>query len=252
MAEGRGKKPKKARWQFSLGIVDVIFAGIGLVGLLAMSFALGTLAGRGDIYRVMHNWGLVEHEAIKIAAHTQPPSPNPGPGQPTAQEAPPEAAPPPGQPTTGSHIPLTPPPAPQAVKGTPPQTAHPAAAPAKKKGKETPSAKERQAKEEELKRLRQEVAKISKFQNKMESQPPKPPGQTAKEKTAPKLTKVAMFRNGAKAKEKLAELQRKGEKVTLKEGKDQEGPYFTIYRQVPAKPQETKSARKPASGQAGQ
>lgn len=251
MAEGRGKKTKKARWQLSLGIVDVAFAGIGLVGLLAMSFALGTLAGRGDIYRVLHNWGLLEHEAIRTAAQTHPPAVNPGPAQPTAQGAPPEAAPPPGQTTTGSHIPLTSQPAPPAVKGNAPQTAPPAATPAKKKGKESPSAKERQAKEEELKRLRQEVAKISKFQNKMESQPPKPPAQTAKEKAAPTLTKVAMFRNSAKAKEKLAELQRKGEKVTIKEGKDQEGPYFTIYRQVPAKTQEAKSAKKPTSGQAG-
>ena len=64
---GRGKKTKKAGWHVTLGIKDVIFAGIGLVGLLMMSFALGALAGRGDIYRAAYSWGLLAPDGAKVA-----------------------------------------------------------------------------------------------------------------------------------------------------------------------------------------
>jgi hypothetical protein len=64
---GRGKKGKKAGWHLTLGIKDAIFAGIGLVGLLMMSFALGALAGRGDIYRVAYSWGLLAPDGAKVA-----------------------------------------------------------------------------------------------------------------------------------------------------------------------------------------
>ena len=67
METGRGKKVKKAAWHLNLGLIDVIFAGIGIVGLMMMSFALGALAGRGDIYRAAYSWGLLNPEPKPVA-----------------------------------------------------------------------------------------------------------------------------------------------------------------------------------------
>ena len=64
---GRGKRGKKAGWHLTLGVRDLIFAGIGLVGLLMMSFALGALAGRGDIYRAAYSWGLLSPDGARVA-----------------------------------------------------------------------------------------------------------------------------------------------------------------------------------------
>jgi hypothetical protein len=72
---GRGKKGKKAGWHLTLGVKDVIFAGIGLVGLLMMSFALGALAGRGDIYRAAYSWGWLAPDGAKVAQWMPAPGP---------------------------------------------------------------------------------------------------------------------------------------------------------------------------------
>ena len=72
---GRGKKAKKAGWHLTLGVKDAIFAGIGLVGLLMMSFALGALAGRGDIYRAAYSWGLLTPDGAKVAQWMPVPGP---------------------------------------------------------------------------------------------------------------------------------------------------------------------------------
>ena len=72
---GRGKKVKKAGWHLTLGVRDIIFAGIGLVGLLMMSFALGALAGRGDIYRAAYSWGLMTPDGAKVAQWVPAPGP---------------------------------------------------------------------------------------------------------------------------------------------------------------------------------
>ena len=72
---GRGKKGKKAGWHLTLGVKDAIFAGIGLVGLLMMSFALGALAGRGDIYRAAYSWGLLTPDGAKVAQWMPAPGP---------------------------------------------------------------------------------------------------------------------------------------------------------------------------------
>jgi hypothetical protein len=247
VAEARGKKTKKARWQLSLGIKEVVFAGLGAAGLMMMSFALGTLAGRGDIYRVMHNWGIVGPETVKAVPAAQPPPAVPPATQAATAEEPKPAAPP----TQGAVAPSQPP---LAAAGKPGAAAAPAPTATKKKGKESAAAKEHQAQQEELRRLQQEVARLSKFQNSFEPQQSKPGRAGSKEKAAPKTgpatVRVAMFRDGAKAKAKLAEMQKKGDKVTLKEGKDQEGPYFVIYRQTPGKQPEARTAasqkKKPA------
>ena len=71
METGRGKKGKKAGWHLSLGLMDVIFVGIGVVGLMSLSFTLGALAGRGDIYRAAYSWGLLTPEP-KAASQEMP------------------------------------------------------------------------------------------------------------------------------------------------------------------------------------
>jgi hypothetical protein len=237
----RGKKGKKAIWHLTLGLKDTIFAGIGVVGLMMMSFALGALAGRGDIYRVAYSWGLWAPENAKVAQLVPPPaatasSQGAAPGaQPAAAAAPapaeapgPAAAAPPkqGAPVTGSIAELPPSPA-----------------GAKKKAKSASGSRDHKAKEEEIHQLRQEVAKKLKFQNSFDTAPKtakqKPKEKEAKAKTAvaPTQVKVAQFRDAKAAKAKVAELQKKGIKTTLKQGKDGKGAYYTVYRQSAAKPQ---------------
>lgn len=242
METSRGKKGKKAIWHLTLGLKDTIFAGIGVVGLMMMSFALGALAGRGDIYRVAYSWGLWAPENAKVAQFVPPPAPTASSqgaaveARPAAAAAPapagapgPAAAAPPkqGAPVTGSIAELPPSPA-----------------GAKKKAKSGPvSSRDAKAKEEEMHRLRQEVAKKLKFQNSFDTAPKtakqKPKEKEAKAKTAaaPTQVKVAQFRDAKAAKAKVAELQKKGIKASLKQGKDGKGAYYTVYRQSAANPQ---------------
>ena len=78
MAEGRGRKAKKASdFKLRLGAKELVFGGLGVAGLVMMSFALGTLAGRGDIYRVLNNWGLIGPDSNRTAqVWYQAPSPS--------------------------------------------------------------------------------------------------------------------------------------------------------------------------------
>ncbi|MGB8991204.1 MAG: hypothetical protein WCD80_04030, partial [Desulfobaccales bacterium] len=90
METSRGKKGKRTGWHLTLGLKDAIFAGIGVVGLLMMSFALGALAGRGDIYRAAYSWGLLTPDGSRVAQQWTPPltapavAPPAAPGTPTA------------------------------------------------------------------------------------------------------------------------------------------------------------------------
>jgi len=260
MEERRGKRKK--RWQLALGLKEVIFAGLGVAGLMMMSFALGTLAGRGDIYRVLYNWGLLPPEASKVAQTWQPPvaslpaqsaaataapatgavsgnAGTPGAAPEVAAAAPPSSVPAPGP--GAAAVQPAPAPVTGAIAGLP---GSPAPA---KKSKGAPSHKELKSKEEEMRRMRREVVAKLKFQNSFDTSPVKPAKakekEKAKEKAAPKQTQVqiAQFRDGNAARAKLAELQKKGEKVTLKQGKDQKGTYYVISRQAPAASGEAKS-----------
>jgi hypothetical protein len=56
--------------------------------------------------------------------------------------------------------------------------------------------------------------------------------------------KVATFRDGKAAKARMAELQKKGVKVSLKQGKDDKGATYTLYRQAPAPPKEGENLAK--------
>jgi hypothetical protein len=251
--EARQKKAVEARWQLVLGLKKIIWGTLGLFCLTVAAFVLGVLAGRGDTNRWLTSWGLVSPEPPKAAQWSPPPEPAPvaapvkapaGPPAPAAGVSPPGPgpAPAPVQPVTGSltGTPSTPPPTP----------------PAGKKAKKSASSKDSQkAKDEELRRLRREMAAKLKFQNSFDTQPKS--GRTGvkqKDKTAkapPVQVKVARYRDAKAAKAKMAELQKKGDKVSLKQGKDQEGAYFDLLRQAPAAPRDgdnlAKKTPKPGS-----
>ena len=247
MGESRGKKAKKAGWQVQLGVKDLICTGLGVVGLVMLSFALGTMAGRGDIYRLLCNWGLLTLDNSKAFQSWQavpPPAPtvnataDPASTEPPVKEKPAPASP------TGQE----PAAAPGPMKGTIAEVPNPL--PPAKKAPLQPTAKENK-----VEKIRKEVAKKLKFQNSLDLTASRsaPPGakakkgndkEAAKPSTAPVL--VAKFRDAAQARGKLAQMQKQGDKVYLKEGKDIEGIFFAIYRQVssgPPKPSQV--AQKP-------
>lgn len=250
MQASRGKKGKRTGWQLVLGVKEVIFAGLGVAGLMMMTFALGTLAGRGDIYRILYNWGLLAPETAK---QVQPWS---GPGvSPPVAPAPRAGSPMAASPGPGPSASVVPAPLVQAlaepaaapVKGTIAGFTGPAAA--SKKTKSGTLSRQGKARAEELRRLRREVASKLKFQNSLETGSWKPARPAPKPKLASaRQMKVAQFRDAKAAKVKLAELQRKGQKVKLKQGKDKKGVYYVIYRQRAALAGEAKTVAQGGKG----
>jgi hypothetical protein len=244
MGESRGKKAKKA-WQMQLGIKELIFTGLGVAGLVMMSFALGTLAGRGDIYRVLHNWGLLGPDSGKAGqiwyqAPPPPAAPVVALSSPAPQEAPTPAKPAPPHAHTADKASTSAP-----VKGS--IAAPPNPLQAKKKSPR----QEAKAKEDKLEKIRREVASKLKFQNSLDlaatrgtssgekSKKGSDKEQTATLKSATSQVIIVKYRNANQARARLAQMQKQGEKVILKEGKDHEGQYFAICRQVTVKPTES-------------
>ncbi|MFZ5450420.1 MAG: hypothetical protein ACOZF2_00905 [Thermodesulfobacteriota bacterium] len=243
MATGRGKKTKKPQWQLSLGMKQVIFGALGLTWMMMIIFILGVLAGRGDIYRWLSSWGLITPGPANIVQWSPPPeapvataSPKPvTPGPLAKLPAPvPSTSAPAPPPITGAMAPapgLTPTPA----KAAPPRV---------KKTKKGISHRDYKAQEAELRKLRREVAKKLVFQNTIGGETAnsahKSPKKKGKAVNSPKeparRVRVAQFRNLKSAKTRMAELQKKGEKVTLKKGKDKKGIVYEIYREAPVKP----------------
>jgi hypothetical protein len=211
------------------------------VGLLMTSFALGALAGRGDIYRLAYSWGVLTPDGTKVAQWV------PAPGPPAA--GPGEA---PGTATTATVASAVPAPAPAAkperpgpVAGSIVPPAQPAAA--KKKGKTGTSPHDPKSREEELRKVRQEVAQKLKFQNSFDTGP-KPRVSKAKEsdKAHAAQVRVAQFKTSKEAEAKIAELQKKGVKATLKKTKDAQGTVYTVYKTAtPAQPGGEKLVQKP-------
>ncbi len=241
MGESRGKRSRKTKWQLKLGIKELIFAALGVAGLAMMSFALGTLAGRGDIYRVLHNWGLLSPGRESVQMWGRAPSLPDTPMVPLAsrpgQEVPEppastDAQPPKSPPVTGDIA---------ALPKKPPQAE-----------KEKASKKTAKTKADNLEEIRREVASKLKFQNSLDlaATRRKPPTGEAKKGSDKKTTTVsrpsstlmvvAKFRNLNRAQLKLSQMRQQGERVVLKEGQDDEGRYFAICRQItagPSKPQ---------------
>jgi hypothetical protein len=239
METGRGRSGKKA-WHLTLGLTEVISGAFGMVGLLMMSFILGALAGRGDIYRVAYSVGLLGPEARQTAqvipsllvspptqsAAALAPAARPSPAATTPSPATAAAKPSQPGPVTGSMIPL-PPPA--------------AAASPRKRAARAAHAQEQKAREEQL-RQHQDLAKKLTFLNSFDT--------TAK--PAPTQIKVATYRDSKTAQAKMAALQKQGVKATLRQGKDDQGAYYTVYRQAanpkePEKLAQGKDKAKPSS-----
>lgn len=244
MRESRGRKGKKTKWQLQVGLKELIFTGLGVAGLAMMSFALGTLAGRGDIYRLLHNWGLLgpdSGQAVKI--WHQPTSPSSTPVA-ALSNSPPQEAPAPASAKTGPpQVTAAPQPPP-----SPPMKGDIAAPPSPLQDKKKSPKTEDKAKDEKLENIRREVAGKLKFQNSMDlaaTRGSKPGGESKKgsDKELTGATRgstsqvfVVKFRDAEKAQTRLAEMRKQGDKVALKEGKDEEGRFFAIYRQVTANP----------------
>ncbi len=247
MEAGRGKKGKKG-WHLTLGLTEVIAGAFGMVGLLMMSFILGILAGRGDIYRAAYSLGLLTPETKQAAQVIPSLEPAPAPAQSAAAPAP-AAAPGPAattpsraagpaaraataarssqpEPVTGSMVPLSPPAAPVS---------------AKKRAARAAQAQAQKAREEQL-RQHQDLAKKLTFLNSFDTAA----------KPAPPPIKVATYRDSKTARTKMAALQKQGVKATLRQGKDDQGDFYTVYRQAanpkePEKPAPGKDKAKPGS-----
>lgn len=253
---GRAKKGKKAGWHLTLGTRDVIFASIGLVGLLMMSFALGALAGRGDIYRAAYSWGLLAPDGAKVAQWMPVPGP-PGaapagtPGTATSSTLTAAVAPAPATAPEAAHAPR-----PAPVTGSIAPLSPPVAA--KKKGKTPTTHRDHKAREEELRKVRREVVQKLKFQNSFDTGP-KPRLPKAKDhdkgKSQPTQVRVAEYRTSKEAQARMAELRKKGLKPTLKTTKDSKGTLYVVYKTTGAvqsttakivqKPPKSSASRKP-------
>ena len=250
---GRGKKGKKAGWHLTLGVKEAIFAGIGLVGLLMMSFALGALAGRGDIYRAAYSWGLLAPDGARVAQWMPPPGP-PGvapagtPGTATSTTVAAAVAPvPAAAPSTpGVAAPERPAPVTGSIAPLPPPAA------AKKKGKTETTHRDHKSREEELRQVRQEVVGKLKFQNSFDTGPKaKLPKAKDHDKAQPTQVRVADYRTSKEAQARVAELNKKGVKATLKTTKDSKGALYIVYKPAsPIKPGAEKIVQKPEKSSA--
>ena len=261
MEKTRGKQAKKTGWLLSLGLKETIFAGIGVVGLMMMSFALGALAGRGDIYRAAYSWGLMSPAGPKMAQWTPGMAPTGGP----------VAAAPPAQDTSSS------PPAPVSVAAeakpavAPPRASTPVAAKSGKPGVVTgsiaplsppvPAAttnkksksgslhKDHKTREEELRRVRREVVPKLKFLNSFDNAPKaRLPKDHEKAQAKPQTTsvRVAHYRNSREAQAKVTELHKKGIKATVKKTRDSKGTLYVVYKtEVSHHTRTEKLAKKP-------
>jgi hypothetical protein len=243
LEKSRGKKGKKAMWNLTLCLRDTIFAGVGMVGLMMMSFALGALAGRGDIYRAASSWGLMNPESARVAQWSPAGTPPLTAAQassatPVTEATPPPAAPPsaPHPAVPAHHSTVTAKAGHQApVTGSIAAVPSPSAA-SKKKGKTATANHDPKSKEEELRRVRQEVVRKLKFQNSFDTAPKaahkpkeKAPVKAAAAKTAAPV-RVGQFRDSKAAKAKVAELQKKGVKASLKQTKDKKGTVYEVYK----------------------
>ena len=247
---GRGKRGKKAGWHLTLGVKDAIFAGIGLVGLLMMSFALGALAGRGDIYRAASSWGLMTPDGAKVAQWVPAPgppaaAPSGTPGTATSASVAPAVTPPPAA-APASPAPVAAKPArPDPVTGSIASLPPPAAA--KKKAKAGTAHRDHKSREEEMQQVRREVVQQLKFQNSFDAVPkPRAPKAKDHEKAQPTQVRVAEYRTTKEAQAKVEELHKKGIKATLKKTQDSKGTVYTVYKPAgPVQPVVEKVVQKP-------
>jgi hypothetical protein len=122
----------------------------------------------------------------------------------------------------------------------------PSPAAAKKKGKTGTAPQDPKTREEEMRQVRQEVVQKLKFQNSFDTGiKPRVPKAKDHEK-APTQVRVAEYRTSQEAQAKVAELQKKGVKATLKKTKDSKGTAYIVYKPAsPAPPGGEKVVQKP-------
>lgn len=230
METGRGRKSKKTGWRLTLGLKETIFAGIGVVGLMMMSFALGALAGRGDIYRAAYSWGLMSPAGSRMVQWA------PGmaaPGVPARPNQVPVAAPRQAA-ASGSTAPravAAKPAKPGVVTGSIAALSQPVPPPtAKKKEKRGSIHKDHKTREEELRRVRREVVPKLKFLNSFDN-PPKPKDhEKAQAKSQTRQVRVAQYRSSREARIKVAELRKKGVKATIRKIRSSRGTLYVVYK----------------------
>jgi hypothetical protein len=128
----------------------------------------------------------------------------------------------------------------------------PPPAAAKKKGKTGTTHHDPKVREEELRKVRQEVVQKLKFQNSFDTGPkPKLPKAKDHDKSQPTQVRVADYRTSKEAQAKVAELNKKGVKATLKTTKDSKGALYIVYKPgSPAQPAAPKIAQKPEKSSA--
>jgi len=124
-------------------------------------------------------------------------------------------------------------PAPVTASITPLSPPVPAAS-AKKKGKTGTTHHDPKAREEELRRLRQEVVQKLKFQNSFDTTPKarlpkgKEHDKAKAAKAQPTVVRVGQFKTSKEAQAKAAELQKKGVKATVRTSKDAKGTIYIV------------------------
>jgi hypothetical protein len=127
---------------------------------------------------------------------------------------------------------------------------HPAAA--KKKAKTGTTHQDHKTREEELRQVRKEVVGKLKFQNSFDTGPKaKLPKAKEHDKAQATQVRVADFRTSKEAQARIAELNKKGVKATLKTTKDSKGALYIVYKPAsPIKPGAEKIVQKPEKSSA--
>ncbi len=257
MSQSEHKEKGKKTTKLLQSSAKVLGYGAISIFLLVWVFVLGVLTGRGDIHRWLQRLGLYKTEvAVRLGVTPANPEAAVQPVLPTAEGPKIEAEP--AKPTAAESQPPTSPVAvaPPPDKGTVKAAAVPAVEPAKKteaqarsevkKGKGAGAAKTE---------AHDSIAARLNFQNSLDSPARKPAKATAqKEKTVhtaamtpgtatpaaaadkkkPASTyqiRVASYRTAGEAQKAAADLAKKGIKVNIQQGKDNNGPTFIIHTQ---------------------
>jgi cell division protein FtsN len=125
------------------------------------------------------------------------------------------------------------------------------AATAPKKGKPNTAHQDRKSREDEIRRVRQDMVQKLKFQNSFDTAPkarlPKPKDhEKAHVQSQPTQVQIGQYRNSKEAQAKVAELQKKGIKATVRTAKDSKGTLYVVCKPGVAQHADTeKLAKKP-------
>ena len=259
MTKSEHKEKGKKAAQLPKGSGKMVGYGAVLLFLLVWVFALGVLTGRGDIHRWLQRLGLSQTEMAARLGVGSPPGDTPEvavlpQNAATKVEA---GAAQPTPPATKEPTPEPSPPVAAAVRAEKNAAAagSPGAVVKKTKGNVKGEAKKGKSPTPAKGDQQHSIAAKLNFQNSLDSQAHKPSkgvakkeknvhaativpetasqtgtaaGGVDKKKTAVYQVKVASFHDAAAAQKALADLTKKGFKVSLQQGKDKTGQTYTI------------------------